>query len=96
MIDLLKPYIADGEDEVVYPQLSLSKLTGKKIVDLVGYIASPYGGEPTFGISAVVFDDGSIQHVEGSHDWAYVYWPWDNPINDLVQRIYDATREDEE
>ena len=51
---------------------SLSKLVGKKVVDILGYPSDPFGGTPLFKINQIVFDDGSTVWVEGEHDTAYL------------------------
>lgn len=57
--------------------LSISSMMGKKVVDLVGYISQEYGFDaPVFNVSAVVFEDGTRQHLQGEHD--IVYFPADD------------------
>lgn len=51
--------------------LSLSKIAGKKVVDVTGYISREYD-EPTFKISRLVLEDGRELMVEGEHDFPYV------------------------
>lgn len=51
---------------------SLSKFVGKKVVDILGYPADPFGGIPLFKINQIVFDDDSTVWVEGEHDVAYL------------------------
>ena len=70
--DNRKPFLVnpDTEDKWDYT-LSLVKLAGKKIVDIEGHIDTE--GDPVFGISKVVFDDGSYLWAEGEHDRPYLY-----------------------
>ena len=60
-------YLADGSDWL----FSLSKFTGKKVVDVLGYPSDPFGGCPVFVVSQIKFEDGTSLHMEGEHDTAY-------------------------
>jgi len=51
-------------------RVSLSKLIGKEIKDVVGYISSEYG--PGFALLEIVFEDGTQMGVEGEHDYPYL------------------------
>lgn len=60
--------------------LSLASMTGKKIIDLEGYISQEFGlGAPVFNVSAVVFEDGTTIHLQGEHDIAYLCADDDEP-----------------
>lgn len=52
-------------------QVSLVKLSGKKVVDITGYISNEFG-HPSFLISQIVFEDGSHEFVGGEHDFPYI------------------------
>lgn len=62
--------------EVVRPgetAVSLSKLAGKKIKDVVGHPSTEFGDDAAvFQISKIVFDDDSVLFVEGEHDCPYI------------------------
>lgn len=64
---------------------SLSKFVGKKVVDILGYPADPFGGTPLFKVSQIVFDDDSTVYVEGEHDVAYL------PATDELQNMDEET-----
>jgi hypothetical protein len=72
-------------------QFSLTKYVGKKIVDVIGYPADPFGGTPVFKITQIVFEDGTTVDVEGEHDAAYI--PADDKLNNMdeetLQRFID-------
>ena len=52
-------------------QISLTKLIGKGIADIEGYITDEQG-QPTFKISELVLSDGTMMGVEGEHDFPYL------------------------
>ena len=60
--------LADPSDDFY---ISLSKLTGKKVVDLHGYLDSQFG-TPVFHVCRVAFEDGTTEFLEGEHDVAYL------------------------
>lgn len=66
----------DGENFYI----SLSKLTGKAIKDVLGYPATDYG-EAAFKPCVIVFADDSRCGVEGEHDYPYLtpFPKWDIP-----------------
>ena len=62
-----KPY----ESEHHSGYLSLAKVKGESIVDVIGYICNEFG-EPTFRLCRIIFGDGSEIYCEGEHDMPYV------------------------
>lgn len=69
---------------------SLTKLVGKPIKDIHGYIAD-IGGGATFKLSKVILEDGTKLGIEGEHDFPYLV-EWDSQPNfdeDTLQRLYD-------
>ena len=60
-------YQHEGSDYL----LSLTKLTGKKIKDVVGYVSNEFG-DPTFKLSHIVMEDDKPLFIEGEHDFPYV------------------------
>jgi hypothetical protein len=57
--------------------LSISSMMGKKVVDILGYVSQEYGFDsPVFCVSAVVFEDGTQERLQGEHDM--VYFPADD------------------
>lgn len=61
-----------AEGDVLDFELSISKLAGRKIRDVAGYIS--YFGKNTvaFKITGIHFEDGSELGVEGEHDFPYI------------------------
>ena len=47
--------------------LSFTKISGKKIKDIIGHISTEFG-DPIFKIYAIIFEDGTKFFVEGEHD----------------------------
>lgn len=52
-------------------EYGLTKILGKKVKEINGYISSDYG-EPTFKITSVVLDDDTCIDCEGEHDLPYL------------------------
>ena len=50
---------------------SLTRVVGKRIVDVVGYVSDEFG-DPTFKITGILLEDGTILAVEGEHDFPYI------------------------
>lgn len=81
-------------------EISLVKLTGKKVKDIHGYLSTEYD-TPTFKMTKVILEDDSFYYTEGEHDFPYLT---DGPSNggakfdeDELQAIYDEENpEDEE
>lgn len=60
-------------DERQYALVSLSKLWGKEIKDVTGYLSTQFGRDNiVFSVSCVEFADGTSLAIEGEHDIAYV------------------------
>jgi hypothetical protein len=53
-----------------HKQISLSKLTGQPITDILGFMTSR--GEPVFEIANIVLADGTVLFVDGEHEAAYL------------------------
>lgn len=68
--------------------ISLSKLTGKQVIDIRGRLAIAEWG-PTLCLSAVIFDDGSELSIEGEHDFPYVDGEQPNLDEETLERLYD-------
>ena len=62
-----KDYLCDNSDW----ELSLVKLTGKKIKDITGYVTNEFG-DPTFKLCSEVLEDGKTLFAEGEHDLPYL------------------------
>lgn len=85
-----KDFLADGSGW----QLSLNKLTGKKIVDVIGYPSCPFDeNTPVFKICEVVFEDGTTVNVEGEHDTPYI--PADDGLNNMDEKTLKKLSDDE-
>lgn len=54
-----------------FPQISLSKLTGVKIKDVLGYISAEFG-EPVFKITQIITETGHTMFTNGEHNIAYL------------------------
>ena len=52
-------------------EISLSKLVGKSIKDIRGFISDE--DDPFFQLTKIVFADGTTVHCEGEHDCPYIY-----------------------
>lgn len=52
-------------------EISLSKLNGQPIKDVLGYISMEFG-EPTFQLTKIIMEDGSDYCCEGEHDMPYL------------------------
>lgn len=52
--------------------ISLSKLVGKELSDIKGYLTGEFGGEPCFKMTHVVLKDGTEFWCEGEHDCPYL------------------------
>ena len=76
-------------------EIGLSKLTGKRIKEIKGYISNPYG-DPIFKITDVVFDDDTYIRAGGEHDLPYVCANYSQPNMDIdtLERLYDEQYED--
>jgi hypothetical protein len=74
--------------------LSLSKIIGKSIKDIYGYISLEFG-DPSFKLTRIVFDDDSALGVEGEHDHPYpVLMTRDDPFQ--FEEKLDALSERDE
>ena len=52
-------------------EISLNEVTGKKVVDVYGYVSSSYM-DLVFKITRLQLDDGICLNVEGEHDFPYI------------------------
>lgn len=59
------------DEKFSFSHISLNKLSGKKIKDIYGNIALPFG-DPLFTISFIVLEDGTKLWVGGEHDVAFI------------------------
>lgn len=68
--------------------VSLSKLVGKPIKDIQGYISKEFG-EPVFQVSRVILEDGTSIAFNGEHDIAYLE-DYNHVISqEQLQALYD-------
>lgn len=63
-------HLAKGSDFL----LSLSSIVGKKVVDIHGYVTGKFD-MLNFKLVAVVFEDGTVEGIEGEHDCPYIPQP---------------------
>ena len=73
--------------------LSYSKICGRKIKDIVGYISTEYD-EPTFKISRIILEDGYELGVEGEHDFPYIV-DYDEKTAKILDDINEEEKEEE-
>lgn len=78
-------------------EVSLSKLVGKQIKDVIGYFSS-LDGPLSFKVTHIVFEDDSEVGVEGEHDFPYIVtfakWKQANLDEETMERLLneqDAT-----
>lgn len=80
------------KEVTVDDSISLSKLTGMPIKDVLGYISMEFG-EPCFKMVKIVLDDNSAFWAEGEHDMPYLTDGYgDNAAKfdeEELQSIYD-------
>lgn len=73
-------------------RISLRKLVGVPIVDIVGYITDEFG-DATFKMCGVVFENGTRLVCEGEHDLPYLTgFGINEPPNfddETLQALYD-------
>lgn len=89
-----KTHIADvqvQDEDTQFNYISLSKLTGKRVVDVQIDISLEFG-DPTLRLHGVRFEDGSYMYAEGEHDFPYLTVPdhhtFANVDEDTLQRLY--------
>ena len=72
-------------------RISLTKLIGKGIKDIEGYLTNEFGGI-SFKISEVILSDDTQMDVEGEHDFpylcAYPIMPQPNFDDETFERLY--------
>lgn len=73
--------------------LSVKKLAGKEIKDIVGYLGYEFGAA-AFKICQIVFEDGTELGVGGEHDFPYIESPYpdSSPPNfdeETLERLYE-------
>lgn len=66
-------------------ELSLSKMTDKKIKDVCGYISMEFG-DPVFKLTTIVMEDGTKYGAEGEHDMPYLTDMDDEMMQDLYNQ----------
>lgn len=80
-------------------QISLTKLTGKAIKDITGYLENEFG-EPSFKVCQIVMEDGTLIGVEGEHDFPYLVeygrMTQPNMDSDTLDRLYEESQESED
>lgn len=79
-------------------EISLTRLTGKPIHDLYGYLVDAEG-VVVMKLTKVVFTDGTALGVEGDHDLPYLVeydTPQPNYDEETLERLYEASEAGEE
>ena len=73
-------------------RISLSKLIGKQIKDITGYLSGELGGV-SFKVSDIILEDDTRISVEGEHDFPYLVscgrTAQPNFDDDTLQRLRD-------
>lgn len=80
--------LADIRVEGSTYRCSLSKLIGKRIKDVHGYLANEFG-DPAFKLSVIVFEDDTELDVEGEHDFPYVVGEQPNYDEETLRALYE-------
>lgn len=89
---LVNKYQADGSSY----ELSLEKLTGQKIKDVLGYVSMEFG-EPSFQLTKIVLENGTQFWCEGEHDHPYITDGTGDKLDEyLLQSIHDEENPEEE
>lgn len=77
--------------------ISLSKLTGKQIKDIIGHVSMEFD-EPTFQLFQIILEDNTIFWCEGEHDMPYLTDGYgDNAAkfnSEELQSLYDEENGD--
>lgn len=56
---------------------TIEEAFGKKVIAVKGIITNPYG-DLLFMVTRLECDDGTVLHVNGEHDCAYIEESWDS------------------
>jgi len=87
------------KEVTVDDSISLSKLTGKPIKDVLGYISMEFG-EPAFKLVKVILEDDTAFWCEGEHDMPYLTDGYGEKAamfdSDELQAIYDEDNGEDE
>lgn len=86
MYDMKEKYLFEKDDFY----LSCTKISGKKIKDVIGFVRNEYD-EPSFQISAIIFEDNTKQRIEGEHDFPYLI-----DLDDETFKIIERINEEEQ
>ena len=86
-----KDYLYNAKDSYT---LSYSKLCGKKIKDILGYVSNEFDA-PTFKISKIILEDDTEQWVEGEHDIPYLT-DYDERTANLLKEINEEEEKENE
>ena len=75
--------------------LSYSKLSKKKIVDILGYVDAEDQDCPFFHVTHIVFNDGTEARVEGTHDCVFLETEGEDVYRIMQEILEENWREDE-
>lgn len=76
--------------------ISLSKLSDKKVVDLLGSVSKEFG-DPMFDVAAVLFEDGTRLYFGAEHDTAWLECSDEVIDDDQLDALYiEENGEDDE
>jgi len=71
---------------------SYTKLNNKKIKDIIGYVSNELG-DNCFIMSYIIFEDDTIEYVEGEHDYPYICTKDKNVIK-TMENIIEKEKND--
>ena len=85
-------------DNLTY-EISLVKMTGKKIKDIHGYLGDPFDcGDIYFEATNIIFKDGSKMDLKGEPDVVlvrpYSKWPQKNFDDESLEMLYEQQEND--
>lgn len=78
-------FLVEGSDYL----LSLSKLQGKKIKDITGFVILEFD-EPVFEITDIILDDDTKICIDAEHDCAYLYMHENEDWDKLLVQIHNS------
>lgn len=79
-------------------ELSLTRMLGKELADITGYISQEFG-DRSFKVCRLVFTDGTCLGFEGEHDHPYLVEGYgDSPaeLSEDLLRSFDENADEED
>ena len=75
-------------------EIGLSKVIGKKIKEVHGYISGDEDEGQHFQMTKVEFEDGTWMWAEGEHDMPYL-WTEDGKVQRKISQAAKSTKDEE-